>query len=56
MHPVGFIIRIYHGARSAERQVRLVVWLFIRLFTEVCLISPSMPSVRNGNIVLQNEK
>jgi hypothetical protein len=37
MHPVGFIIRIYHGARSPERQMCLTISLlfFQRLETDV---------------------
>ena len=31
MHLVGFIIRIYHDARSPERQIKIVVVTITRL-------------------------
>ena len=37
MHLVGFIIRIYHDARSSERQIMKVVGLFSELYFYVTL-------------------
>ena len=38
MHLVGFIIRIYHDARSPERQTEmLLIYIYIYIYILICL-------------------
>ena len=41
MHPVGFIVRIYHDARSPERQIQLLDMSGYREKVEGCVYNVS---------------
>ena len=54
MHLVGFIIRIYHDARSPERQIHTVGWQYVQLVETTASVTPTQsPLGHNAKLSLE---
>jgi len=56
MHLVGFIIRIYHDARSPEREIRQDITEFYILWMCDVVLYPTFCILRSSILVTANEK